>query len=93
MKFFCQMTVTFPESMTPETIAGFQSAEREYSQTLQRSGEFEAIYRVVGRYANISIFEVASNERLHEILANFPMYPYMDIVTTPLATHPNAVVR
>lgn len=93
MKFLCQMTVTFPESMDAGTRAGFQAAEREYSQALQRSGEFEAIYRVVGRYANVSIFEVESNERLHEILSGFPMFPYMDITTTALSTHPNAVQR
>lgn len=91
MKFLCQMQVTFPESMTPEEVAQKQAEEKEYSQALQRSGEFEAIYRVVGKYANVSIFEVDSNQRLHEILSGFPMFPYMTIETTALARHPNAI--
>ncbi|NKE08831.1 MULTISPECIES: muconolactone Delta-isomerase family protein [Kocuria] len=91
MKFLCQMQVTFPESMSPEEVAQKQAEEKEYSQALQRSGEFEAIYRVVGKYANVSIFEVESNQRLHEILSGFPMFPYMSIETTALATHPNAI--
>ncbi|GAA2181104.1 muconolactone Delta-isomerase [Brooklawnia cerclae] len=91
MKFMCQMSITFPESMSPETKADYQAQEKEYSQALQRAGEFEAIYRVAGRYANVSIFEVESNDRLHEILSGFPMFPYMDIVTTPLCKHPNSI--
>ena len=91
MKCLAQMSVNFPESMTPETKAEYQAKEKEYSQALQRSGEFEAIYRVVGRYANVSIFEVESNDRLHEILSGFPMFPYMDVVVTPLCKHPNSI--
>lgn len=91
MKFLCRMQVEFPETMTPEVKAEYQAREKEYSQALQRSGEFEAIYRVVGQYANVSIFEVESNERLHEILSGFPMFPYMRIETTPLCTHPNSI--
>ena len=91
MKFLVEMEVTFPESLTPEQIADFQAQEKEYSQKLQEGGEFEAIYRVVGRYANVSIFEVDSNQRLHEILSGFPMYPYMDIRSTALCKHPNSI--
>lgn len=91
MKFLARMEVTFPELMTPEQIADCQAREKEYSQTLQRSAELEAIYRVVGRYANVSIFEVESNQRLHEILSGFPMYRYMDIEVTALCQHPNSI--
>lgn len=91
MKFMCEMTVVFPESMNAETKAAYQAQEKEYSQALQHSGEFEAIYRVTGRYANVSIFEVESNDRLHEILSGFPMFPYMDVKTTALCKHPNSI--
>lgn len=91
MKFLCEMQVNFPESMTAEDKAKYQAQEKEYSQGLQRAGEFEAIYRVAGRYANVSIFEVESTDRLHEILSGFPMFPYMDIKTTALCKHPNSI--
>lgn len=39
----------------------------------------------------MSIFEVESSERLHEILSGFPMFPYMDIETTALCKHPNSI--
>lgn len=91
MKFLCRMQVQFPESMSAEEVAQKQAQEKEYSQALQRSGEFEAIYRVVGKYANVSIFDVESNDRLHEILSGFPMFQYMSIETTPLSKHPNSI--
>ena len=36
-------------------------------------------------------FDVADNERMHEILSNLPLFPYMQIKVTPLATHPSDV--
>ena len=44
----------------------------------------------MGEYANHSIYDVESNDQLHEIFAGFPMFPYMSIRVTPLAQHPNA---
>lgn len=91
MKFLCEMTVEFPDDMPDPVKAEKQAQEKEYSQALQRSGELEAIHRVVGRYANVSIFDVASNDRLHEVLSGFPMFPYLTVRTTPLAQHPNSI--
>ena len=45
----------------------------------------------MGQYSNISIFDVKDNERLHEILWGLPLFPYMSIEVTPLATHPSDV--
>ncbi|WP_313815801.1 muconolactone Delta-isomerase [Citricoccus sp.] len=91
MLFLARMDVTFPESMTEEAKADFQVKEKEYSGTLQRQGRMRDIWRVVGEYANYSVYDVADNDELHTILSGFPMYPYMDITVTPLAKHPNAI--
>jgi len=47
------------------------------------------LWRIVGRYSNISIFDVGSNDELHDILSSLPLYPFMTIQVTPLATHPS----
>src|SRR3546814_17964995 len=60
-------------------------------QQLQRSGKWRHIWRVVGEYANYSIFDVDSNEELHEILTGLPLFPYMRIAVTPLCRHPSSV--
>ncbi|MDA3630407.1 muconolactone Delta-isomerase [Saccharopolyspora oryzae] len=91
MLYAVRMDVDIPRDLDPaardETIA----REKAYSQQLQRSGEWAHIWRIAGQYSNISIFDVESHERLHEILWNLPLFPYMAVEVTPLATHPSAI--
>ena len=67
------------------------SREKAYSQELQRSGKWPYLWRIAGEYANVSIFDVADNDELHDLLSGLPLFPYMDIHVTPLATHPSAI--
>jgi muconolactone D-isomerase len=64
--------------------------EKAYSQDLQRSGQWVHIWRITGQYSNLSIFDVADNEALHDILWGLPLFPYMTIDVTPLGRHPSA---
>lgn len=91
MLYLARMDVTFPPHLTPEDVARYQAQEKEYSQRLQTEGRLASIWRVVGEYANYSVFNVESNDELHEVLSGFPMYPYMKIKVTPLAKHPNSI--
>ncbi len=91
MLYLARMDVTFPESMTPETKADLVAQEKEYSGNLQREGRMVDIWRVVGEYANYSVYDVADHDELHAVLSGFPMYPYMKIKVTPLAKHPNSI--
>ena len=43
------------------------------------------------RVPNFSIFDVESNDELHELLSALPLFPYMAIHVTPLAKHPSDV--
>lgn len=90
MLFLARMDVRFPESMDAVTKADLQAQEKEYSGNLQRQGTMKGIWRVVGEYANYSIFDVDGHDELHEILAGFPMFAHMSVKITPLAKHPNA---
>lgn len=91
MLFAVRMDVDIPRDLDPVVRDETVAREKAYSQQLQRAGEWRHIWRVVGQYSNISVFDVASNERLHEILWGLPLFPYMTIEVTPLATHPSAV--
>ena len=91
MLFAVRMDVAIPDDLDPQVRAETIAREKAYSQDLQRAGEWQSIWRVVGQYSNISIFDVADNERLHEILWGLPLFPYMSIEVTPLATHPSDV--
>lgn len=91
MLFHVRMDVQLPVDLDPEVRADLLAREKAYSQELQRSGSWPHIWRVVGEYANVSILDVASNDELHAILSGLPLFPYMRIKVTPLATHPSDV--
>lgn len=91
MKYLVHMDVNVPADLPADEAAAIKATEKAYSQELQRSGKWPEIWRVVGEYANYSIFEVDSNDELHEILQNLPLFPYMDISVVPLAKHPSDV--
>jgi muconolactone D-isomerase len=91
MLFCVRMDVSIPRDLDPAEREDTVARERAYSQELQRGGEWTHIWRVVGLYSNISIFDVDSNARLHEILSNLPLFPYMRIEVTPLTEHPSAI--
>ena len=93
MLFHVRMDVRLPHDLEPAYRADVINRERSYSQELQRIGKWRHLWRVVGEYANISIFDVDSNDELHDLLSGLPLFPYMDITVTPLADHPSASRR
>lgn len=91
MLFHVRMDVRIPHDLDPRQCAEIVAREKAYSQELQRSGKWPHIWRIAGQYSNFSIFDVESNDELHEILSGLPLFAYMDIQVTPLATHPSDV--
>lgn len=91
MLFMAEMDVRIPPDMPRAQADELRAREREYSQAMQRSGRWPHIWRVAGRFANVSILDVGSVDELHEVLSGLPLFPYLDIRVTPLALHPNAV--
>ena len=80
-----------PPEMDPEVAAELLSRESERAKELQRDGYWIHLWRVAGRYANVSILDVASPEELHQLLSSLPLFPYIDARVTPLARHPSAI--
>jgi muconolactone D-isomerase len=91
MLFLAQMEVRLPPDMPAERVEQLKAAEREYSQAAQRDGRWPHLWRVAGRYANVSVLDVESVDELHELLSGLPLFAYLDIRVTPLARHPNAI--
>ncbi|MFE2940899.1 muconolactone Delta-isomerase [Streptomyces sp. NPDC059255] len=91
MLFAVEMTVHLPPGLAPDVRASLLAAEKEYARGLQRSGEWLHLWRRAGRYANLSVFDVADNDRLHELLWSLPLFPYLECTVTPLARHPSAI--
>lgn len=91
MLFLVHMIVQIPDTVPAEEANRIKAAEKAYSQDLQRSGKWPHIWRVVGEYANYSVFDVESNDELHTLLSQLPLFPHMKISVTPLARHPSAI--
>lgn len=92
MLYLVHMVVDIPSTIAPDEAARIKAEEKAYSQQLQRSGKWPHLWRVVGEYANYSVFDVASNDELHELLSQLPLFPFMKITVTPLAKHPSSIV-
>ncbi|MGO1193287.1 MAG: muconolactone Delta-isomerase [Nesterenkonia sp.] len=91
MKYLVHMDVSIPRDLPDEERSALVAREKEYSQQLQREGKWPHIWRVVGEYANCSIFDVDSHDELHQLLQGLPLFPFMRIRVTPLAAHPSDV--
>jgi muconolactone D-isomerase len=91
MLYLVRMDVRIPVDADQNLINDIKAREKAYSQDLQRQGAWRHLWRVVGEYANYSVFDVESNDALHDLLSQLPLFPYMQIQVTPLAQHPSAI--
>lgn len=91
MLYLVHMIVNIPRDLPKEEAQKIIADEKAYSQELQRAGKWVHLWRITGEYANYSVFDVESNDELHDILSKLPLFPFMKIKVTPLAKHPSAI--
>ncbi|PWC31394.1 muconolactone Delta-isomerase [Azospirillum sp. TSO35-2] len=91
MLFQVEMDVRLPPDMAPEHADELKRVERERAQQMQREGKWRHLWRVAGRYANVSIFDVESADELHALLTSLPLFPYMAMTVTALCRHPSSI--
>ncbi|SDA31584.1 muconolactone D-isomerase [Methylobacterium sp. UNC378MF] len=91
MLYMVHMQVNLPATLPKAEADRLKADEKAYAQALQREGKWRHLWRVAGQYANYSVFDVAGNDELHDILTSLPLYPYMSLSVTPLAQHPSAI--
>tara|TARA_R110002124_G_scaffold187930_2_gene355221 strand:- start:340 stop:612 length:273 start_codon:yes stop_codon:yes gene_type:complete len=85
------MDVLLPTDMNADQVSELKQAEKSLSHKLQEQGKWRHIWRLAGEYSNFSIFDVESNEELHDIMMSLPLYPYMKVEVTPLLRHPSSI--
>jgi muconolactone D-isomerase len=91
MLFQVEMDVRLPHDFPAEKADALKQTERARAQELQRAGIWRHLWRVAGRYSNVSIFDVSGPQDLHDILSSLPLFPFMDMRITPLCRHPSSV--
>jgi muconolactone D-isomerase len=91
MLFHVRMDIAIPRDLDPAERTERMATEKARALELQRSGKWLHLWRVVGQYSNVSIFDVDSSDELHEILWDLPLFPFMTVQVTALTQHPSAL--
>lgn len=91
MLFHVEMHVHVPQGIDSAQFERLKAEEKACAEELQRKGIWRHLWRVVGQYQNVSIFDVDSADELHQILTRLPLYPFMTINVTALCRHPSSV--
>ena len=91
MLFHVEMDVRLPPDLDPAVADRLKVTERERARELQRAGKWRHLWRIAGRYANVSVFDVESPAELHDLLSTLPLFPYMEIRVTALCRHPSSI--
>lgn len=91
MLFHVEMAVKIPHDLDVNFVNELKAKEKTMAQDLQRSGKWVDLWRVVGKFSNISIFNVESPAELHEILSNLPLFPFMEIEVNALCKHYSSI--
>jgi muconolactone D-isomerase len=93
MLFHVYIDVRIPHDADPEQVKRLGAQEHERAKVLQEQGKWLHLWRVAGKFANVSVFDVDSPAELHEILNSLPLYPFMQVEVTALCRHPGAISR
>jgi muconolactone D-isomerase len=91
MLFHVAIDVHIPHGTPPNTLKELSEREHERAKELQQQGKWTHLWRVAGKYSNISIFDVTDPAELHEILNSLPLYPFMELEVTALCKHPGSL--
>lgn len=91
MIFHVRMDVKLPLDIDAAFAAQLKADEKKRFQQLQSNGKWRHIWRIVGQYANVSVFDVDSPTELHDLLMSLPLFPYMEVTVMPLCRHPSSV--
>jgi muconolactone D-isomerase len=91
MLFHVFMNVCIPQGFDPEKLKQLQSDEHERAKELQLQGKWLHLWRVAGKSANVSVFEVENPAEFHEILSSLPLYPFMEVEVAALCHHPGSL--
>lgn len=91
MLYLVHMRVELPPGLDAAQAEALKQRERAYAQQLQRAGAWLHLWRVVGEYANYSVFDAPDHDTLHRWLSALPLFPHMRLQVTALATHPSSL--
>ena len=87
-EFLVRIETRVPPDLPEAQRAQLLDAESARGRELIESGKLRRIWRVPGRLANVSLYDVADADELHDLLSSLPLARWMDIRVETLAVHP-----
>jgi len=89
VEFLVHIEITWPPDADPAQRDQLFADELLRGQELARAGLLRRLWRIPGRWANWSLYEVPDATVLHDSLSSLPLWPYMSIDVHALAQHQN----
>lgn len=89
MEFLVRIEIVWPPDAPTEDRERIFAEELAAGQRLAAQGKLRRLWRIPGRWANWSLYDVRDATELHAALTSLPLYPWMDIEVHALADHPN----
>jgi muconolactone D-isomerase len=87
--FLVEIVVGLPPETDAARKAELIAAEGIRARELAATGTIQRLWRIPGRWANVGIWRADDATALHEAISSLPLYPWLEVDVTPLATHPN----
>ena len=91
-EFLIAMTVTVPNGTSKDIVANTMARETRRAHELARDGHLVRLWALPGqpdRRRTLGMWRAHDAASMAAILESLPLYGWMTIETTPLATHPN----
>lgn len=88
MEFLVRIEVGLPPDMPAERRDELLAAELARGQELRAAGKIRRIWRLPGGLRNITLYDVRDATELHEAITSLPLFPWLRVEVTALATHP-----
>jgi muconolactone D-isomerase len=88
VEFLVAVQTSLPADMDPSRRAELLAAEAAYARRMIAEGVIARIWRVPGATASVGIWTSPDATVLHDRISGLPLFPWLDVTVTPLATHP-----
>ena len=88
MEFLVTMDVRLPPDTPEQRRRELIAAEADRGRELLQAGALVRIWRLPGRWANVSLYRCQDADELHALISSLPLFPWMDVSVQALATHP-----
>jgi muconolactone D-isomerase len=88
-EFLVSISNNLPADTPADERRSLVQKESARAMELAANGVIVRLWRIPGRRQNVGLWRASNASALHVALESLPMYPYLDITVTALASHPS----